>query len=147
MGKALALISGVGGVTAGHSQAKSGVWPLLPSCSPAALSPRAPICGVPASLPHFCSQLLLWRLCGDSVGGPEAPTPSTASSGLLEGCWGGEGKHAVHAGRTQQSADKHPLLALGTLLFSRHPLPLAPVTEALLVSLPPLCWLLLRLSY
>ena len=68
MGKALALISGVGGVTAGHSQAKSGVWPLLPH----------------AEQPQPCSPVT----AGTHLWGSHFPAPLLFSALALAPLWG-----------------------------------------------------------
>ena len=72
MGKALALISGVGGVTAGHSQAKSGVWPLLPHADQ--LQPCGPV------------------TAGTHLWGSRFPAPLLFSALALAPLWGLSGE-------------------------------------------------------
>ena len=124
-----------GGVTAGHSPDTSGIRPLLPMMTgsgPASLSPWVLIRGVPVSLPHLCSQLLLWGLSGEPRGTDAPPSPSflqpPGGCAGLPGAWEGgqreESTLCIAVGRTtQQRADKHPPGGTADPLSSRHHLP------------------------
>lgn len=65
-----------GGVTAGHSQAKSGVKPLLtqPPLRGSPVTVETPLWGSRLSA-HFYSQLWLWHLLGASAGSLEVLMP------------------------------------------------------------------------